>query len=382
MAGAEQGPDAGAPRRPGRRAAAADRHRPRQGQRAGRHLRRRSTPRCRRRSARPTSTTSRTAAACSAWSCRPMRRRACSRKTCCGSTSPTRRASRCRCRPSPRTRWITGADADRPLQRLSGDAHLRRRRAGLQHRRGDGTRWSAWRRSCRPASATNGPASRARKSSPARRPRSCYGFAHPGGVPVPGRAVRELVDPARGDPGGAAGRARRAARRRCCAAYPNDVYFKVGLITIIGLSAKNAILIIEFAKDLQAQGKGLVEAALERRPPALPADHHDLARLHPRRAAAGRRQRRRLGQPARDRHRRDGRHDHRAPCWRCSSCRCSSWSCAASSRAASASGACTRTSSIARPAPRWRRRRPAMTERSTLAGALARRAALARRLLD
>ena len=44
---------------------------------------------------------------------------------------------------------------------------------------------------------------------------------------------------------------------------PNDVYFKVGLIAIIGLSAKNAILIIEFAKDLQAQGKGLVEATLE-----------------------------------------------------------------------------------------------------------------------
>ena len=44
---------------------------------------------------------------------------------------------------------------------------------------------------------------------------------------------------------------------------PNDVYFQVGLITIIGLSAKNAILIIEFAKDLQAQGKGVVQAALE-----------------------------------------------------------------------------------------------------------------------
>ncbi|MEN9484665.1 MAG: hypothetical protein RJB37_2545, partial [Pseudomonadota bacterium] len=44
---------------------------------------------------------------------------------------------------------------------------------------------------------------------------------------------------------------------------PNDVYFKVGLITIIGLSAKNAILIIEFAKDLQAEGKGLLEATLE-----------------------------------------------------------------------------------------------------------------------
>jgi len=42
----------------------------------------------------------------------------------------------------------------------------------------------------------------------------------------------------------------------------NDVYFQVGLITIIGLSAKNAILIIEFAKDLQAQGKSAMEAAL------------------------------------------------------------------------------------------------------------------------
>ena len=43
---------------------------------------------------------------------------------------------------------------------------------------------------------------------------------------------------------------------------PNDVYFKVGLIAIIGLSAKNAILIIEFAKDLQAQGMDLIDATL------------------------------------------------------------------------------------------------------------------------
>gem|GEM_PF-2000382 len=41
---------------------------------------------------------------------------------------------------------------------------------------------------------------------------------------------------------------------------PNDVYFTVGLITIIGLAAKDAILIIEFAKDLRAQGKPLIEA--------------------------------------------------------------------------------------------------------------------------
>jgi multidrug efflux pump len=44
---------------------------------------------------------------------------------------------------------------------------------------------------------------------------------------------------------------------------PNDVYFKVGLIAIIGLSAKNAILIIEFARDLQDRGMSLVDATLE-----------------------------------------------------------------------------------------------------------------------
>jgi multidrug efflux pump len=44
---------------------------------------------------------------------------------------------------------------------------------------------------------------------------------------------------------------------------PNDVYFKVGLIAIIGLSSKNAILIIEFARDLQDQGHSLIDATLE-----------------------------------------------------------------------------------------------------------------------
>ena len=43
----------------------------------------------------------------------------------------------------------------------------------------------------------------------------------------------------------------------------NDVYFQVGLLTTIGLSAKNAILIVEFAKDLYEEGKGLTEATLE-----------------------------------------------------------------------------------------------------------------------
>ena len=43
----------------------------------------------------------------------------------------------------------------------------------------------------------------------------------------------------------------------------NDVYFQVGLLTTIGLSAKNAILIVEFAKKLHEEGMDLVEATLE-----------------------------------------------------------------------------------------------------------------------
>ena len=44
---------------------------------------------------------------------------------------------------------------------------------------------------------------------------------------------------------------------------PNDVFFKVGMITVIGLSAKNAILIVEFARQLQQQGRSPVQAAIE-----------------------------------------------------------------------------------------------------------------------
>lgn len=47
------------------------------------------------------------------------------------------------------------------------------------------------------------------------------------------------------------------------AGMSNDVFFKVGMITLIGLSTKNAILIVEFARQLYAQGKPLLEATKE-----------------------------------------------------------------------------------------------------------------------
>jgi len=43
----------------------------------------------------------------------------------------------------------------------------------------------------------------------------------------------------------------------------NDVYFQVGLLTTVGLSSKNAILIVEFARELAAQGRSASEAAIE-----------------------------------------------------------------------------------------------------------------------
>src|SRR5690606_30521097 len=44
---------------------------------------------------------------------------------------------------------------------------------------------------------------------------------------------------------------------------PNDIYFKIGLITVIGLAAKNAILIVEFAIQERNAGKPLARAVVE-----------------------------------------------------------------------------------------------------------------------
>ena len=87
------------------------------------------------------------------------------------------------------------------------------------------------------------------------------------GVPDPRRAVRELGPAVQRPPGHAVRGLRRVSRPLARAhvpgpSYVNNVFAQIGLIMLIGLAAKNAILIVEFAKMEHDQGKPLVEAAL------------------------------------------------------------------------------------------------------------------------
>ena len=68
----------------------------------------------------------------------------------------------------------------------------------------------------------------------------------------------------------------------------NDIYFQIGMLTLVGLAAKNAILIVEFAMMKYHEGMPLARGRGRGREAALPADHHDVAGADLRRAAARR----------------------------------------------------------------------------------------------
>ena len=106
-----------------------------------------------------------------------------------------------------------------------------------------------------------------------------------------GRPVRELVAAAGGDPGRAdvpAVRARPASRWR---GMDVNIFVQVGFVVLVGLACKNAILIVEFARDRQQEGASPVRRRRGGRPGAAAADPDDVVRVHPRRVAAGDRRR-------------------------------------------------------------------------------------------
>ncbi len=71
------------------------------------------------------------------------------------------------------------------------------------------------------------------------------------------------------------------------ASLPIDIFVQIGLLVLIGLASKNAILIVEFARQLRTRGHESARGGDPGQQDPFPADHHDLAGIHLRRAPAG-----------------------------------------------------------------------------------------------
>ena len=165
-------------------------------------------------------------------------------------------------------REAAGPVHDHALQHVPGGGHQRRLAARRQHRRrasDDGTvgghelpqnMTSEWTE----LSYLQNQAGRWNSSAICEKPAQRLRAGRDAGLLRAGGAVRKLVAAAGGDPGGADVPPVRLAGV-FIAALDDNIFVQIGFVVLVGLACKNAILIVEFARDRQQEGPALFEAA-------------------------------------------------------------------------------------------------------------------------